>query len=287
MSKAQRIRAIQQLADHLYDLPTQADALLVLRQYDAQIPSGWGHLREMLLGALDSLPDGSLFQMTDDLLSPDHAMSVSASEVPWSMADHVRIFISHSSTHRKLMGQLRNGLRQFGVDAFVAHDTIAPTAEWERVILAALDTCDALVAWLTPEFLQSRWTDQEVGYALSREVPILPIKAADHDPHGFIAKFQAVVTSPTNMTASARQVAHGLMARPTLGPKMLNVALQRFEKARSYDEARKTVNVLYDHPWPWTTETLDRLKTAPSKNQEIANAFGVSPKVAGILSRYR
>ena len=50
---------------------------------------------------------------------------------------------------------------------------------------------DAFVALLTEGFHDSLWTDQEVGFALSRGVPILAVRLGK-DPYGFIGKFQAL-----------------------------------------------------------------------------------------------
>jgi hypothetical protein len=49
---------------------------------------------------------------------------------------------------------------------------------------------DGFVALLTTEFHDSDWTDQEVGYALARRVPIISVRMG-RDPYGFLGKFQA------------------------------------------------------------------------------------------------
>ena len=75
-----------------------------------------------------------------------------------------------------------------GIHCFVAHIDIEPTREWQDEIESALETCDALAAYLTPDFVISRWCDQEVGFCVGRALPILPIRMGV-DPHGFIAKY--------------------------------------------------------------------------------------------------
>ena len=50
---------------------------------------------------------------------------------------------------------------------------------------------DALIAILTPGFNESKWTDQEIGVAIGRKVPIVPIRIG-LDPYGFIGKYQAL-----------------------------------------------------------------------------------------------
>jgi len=50
---------------------------------------------------------------------------------------------------------------------------------------------DALLALLTPGSNESKWTDQEVGVAVGRRVPVIPIRIGI-DPYGLIGKYQAV-----------------------------------------------------------------------------------------------
>jgi TIR domain len=73
----------------------------------------------------------------------------------------------------------------FGVDAFVAHDTIEPTRPWQDVIESALATCHALAALVTTDFKESNWCDQEVGFAVGRGILIISVRIG-HDPYGFI-----------------------------------------------------------------------------------------------------
>jgi hypothetical protein len=85
---------------------------------------------------------------------------------------------------------LRDGLSRHDVDGFVAHEDIAPTAEWQDEIEDALGTCDACIAILSDGIKESDWCDQEVGICYGRGVLVLAL----HDglaPYGFIAKFQA------------------------------------------------------------------------------------------------
>ena len=50
---------------------------------------------------------------------------------------------------------------------------------------------DCLGALLTDELHNSKWTDQEVGFAFGRNVPIVPVKLKEY-PYGFMGKYQAL-----------------------------------------------------------------------------------------------
>src|SRR5207244_12585474 len=105
--------------------------------------------------------------------------------------DAIRVFISHTSEHRAEVGQLATDLAEYGLSCFVAHLDIEPTREWQATIHDALATTDVMLAYLTPDFHASLWTDQEVGWALGRGALMIPVNVGAN-PYGFLAAFQAV-----------------------------------------------------------------------------------------------
>ncbi len=100
----------------------------------------------------------------------------------------VDVFISHSYEDRKLAGTIKEALARYGVKAFIAHEDIDPTVEWQDAILQALKNCKALIALLTHNFESSKWTDQELGVAVAFGKFIVPI-SVELVPYGFIGKY--------------------------------------------------------------------------------------------------
>ena len=105
-----------------------------------------------------------------------------------------KVFLSHKNEVKKEAKALKEKLRDYGISSFVAHVDIEPTKEWQCEIELALLSMDCMVALLTEKFHDSPWTDQEIGYALGRGVPVIPVRI-EKDPYGFIGKFQAVSCS--------------------------------------------------------------------------------------------
>ena len=101
-----------------------------------------------------------------------------------------RVFISHLSSEKTLAANLQEELLNFGISSFVAHNDIEPTLEWLGQIETALATADSVVALLHPAFHQSDWTDQEIGFAMGRGLPVFAVRFGQ-DPYGFIGRFQA------------------------------------------------------------------------------------------------
>ena len=110
----------------------------------------------------------------------------------WHPADAPRVFISHLASRRQEVHDLAESLKHFGFTCFVAHDAIEPSREWRREIERALNSCDLLLAYVTPGFSENRWTDQETGWALGRGLAAIPISVEGETPYGFIGSYQAV-----------------------------------------------------------------------------------------------
>jgi hypothetical protein len=103
----------------------------------------------------------------------------------------VRIFLSHISKDKVEAARIKSALNDMEIAAFVAHEDIKPTKEWHEEIENALFSMNVLVALLTPEFHKSDWTDQEIGVAIGRGVPLISILLGI-DPYGLMGKWQGI-----------------------------------------------------------------------------------------------
>jgi hypothetical protein len=104
----------------------------------------------------------------------------------------IRLFVSHRDIHKAAARSLGDALGGFGISAFVAHDTIEPMTTWQNEIVKGLETMEIMLAFVTNDFHESVWTNQEIGYALGRNVPIISLKVEQKDPGGFIGNVQAL-----------------------------------------------------------------------------------------------
>lgn len=107
-------------------------------------------------------------------------------------ADHPLLFLSHKAKYRDKISKLAKNLNADGIRTFVAHHDVKPTLEWRSEILNALDTMTHFVAFLTDGFHESRWTNQEVGYAFGLGKPRLFVKLSKVDPGGLANAEQAL-----------------------------------------------------------------------------------------------
>jgi hypothetical protein len=115
----------------------------------------------------------------------------------------LRLFVSHRDEHKAEAKRLANALQTFGISCFVAHDTIEPMSTWQKEIEKGLQTMEVMLALVTDGFHDSVWTNQEVGFALGKGVPILTVKLGQGDPAGFIGSIQAMKGNLESLEESA------------------------------------------------------------------------------------
>jgi len=157
--------------------------------------------------ALKDVADSRLLEIASGLdLEP-----VVASKVPallprnWQTASKLKIFISHISKDKDKATRLKTCLSVYAMDGFVAHQDIHPTLEWQVEIERALRSMDAFIAIHTKGFSESIWTQQEIGFAVARDVKIISLKMGE-DPTGFISKHQALARRNRTAEEIAKEV---------------------------------------------------------------------------------
>jgi hypothetical protein len=126
------------------------------------------------------------------------------------------VFGSHLSDHKVLVGAIRTELLSYGIDLFVAHDTIAHDKLWQDEIEKALDLADAGLVFVHKGLRDSAWCDQEVGWLQGRHVPVMAFRF-DETPYGFFAKYQA---QPVPPNATASQIAEMTVDRIASWPDL-------------------------------------------------------------------
>jgi hypothetical protein len=176
-----------------------------------------------------------------------------------------RVFLSHKSEVKKETAALKDELAIFGVSAFVAHEDIHPTKEWQDEIESALASMDGFVALMTVKFHESEWTDQEVGFALARGVPLIAVRLG-RNPYGFMGKFQGLASSwPT----AAVDIVKILIKKN----RMFSAYTEALRKCTSWDNGNKLAAILPDIE-AISNEQIDELVSAYNETNELRGSFG-------------
>ncbi|MEI6500700.1 MAG: toll/interleukin-1 receptor domain-containing protein [Armatimonadota bacterium] len=200
--------------------------------------------------------------------------------------EFLRLFVSHRAVDSVYATALKAACQKVGISCFVAHEDIEPGTEWQEAILRALRSMDMLVALLTSGFHESEWTDQEVGVAIGRDVPVVPVKLGEI-PYGFIGKFQALPGRKTTASTLAEQIVSLAIDRlPTVRRRMQTALVARFEAAPDYDNANEMLDVLLKLT-SLPLDLIERIETAPARNAAVAKAFRVQKRLPGLLEHWR
>jgi predicted nucleic acid-binding Zn-ribbon protein len=199
---------------------------------------------------------------------------------------YFRLFLSHISDHKMGAIQLQKIMGNYAISVFVAHADIEPTKEWQDEIELALSSMDALAALLTPGFKESKWCDQEVGVAIGRKVPVLPIRAGIN-PYGFIGKYQGIAANKKKMETLCNEVFNVLLKKDITKGKMTNALVSKLCNAQSYAESKETVALLGNSTENITSAMVDKLTEATKNNSQVYDSFGVVDKINWIIKNVR
>lgn len=241
-----------------------------------EIVSGiWRDVEQDVISTVRVFPDRT-GRSGEEVPAPAHALPTF-----WE-PELFRLFVSHCSSHKGEVGQLKMALSWFGVCAFVAHDDIEPSELWQTEIERALRTSEALLAVVTSEFVQSEWCDQEVGHALGRGLVVLPV-AWGATPHGFIGKIQALPgLKGEPLAACADGIVSILLKSPRTSSSMTNALVHAVAGAGSFAVAKANAAMLEQAPTLLARHAV-LLRGARKDNSQVADAFGVPDRIERIL----
>jgi hypothetical protein len=223
-------------------------------------------------------------KLAEDLPSTENHSEESPDPVPsfWA-AGHFRLFVSHVATAKKGAHDIKAALAAFQVAAFIAHEDIEPNKEWQPEIESALRTMDALTAIITPDFIMSKWCDQEVGFAIGRGKLVVPLRAGA-DPHGFLGKYQARSVENLRARDIAHQIFDILATDNKSRARMADALVERLCTSASWEMSRQSMGLLEQVP-SMNREQVARLVRAIDENDHVRDAYTVPARITALVGR--
>lgn len=144
---------------------------------------------------------------------------------------------------------------------------------------------DALLAVFSEGFRGSEWADQEVGFALGRDVQVVNVLHGA-DPHGFTARWQGIPALHREIAQVGSHICSAL-ARDGRSKERLGEALAvRFAGSRSYEAARHTIERL-EEAAPLSERAIWIAKRAFDDNPECRYSTGVEDGLSALVGRGR
>jgi len=245
--------------------------------------SKWVYSKEMLDDASDAL----LSAIAEELEIEHEATGSgngSYSDSRFWTPGCFKLFISHVSVEKIKATSLKSALKEYLISGFVAHEDIHPTLEWQSEIEKALFSMDALAAILTPNFHDSLWTDQEIGFALGRNAFVVAIRAGK-DPYGFTGKFQGIPGKGKKASEVARLVFESIVSNRTTRTKMANILIENILTSTNIDPVMKLSNLL-EFVSSIPTAALERLRDNFSSNPILCSSSVFIDWLNHILASY-
>lgn len=201
--------------------------------------SKWVYVKEILANVRDEL----IIRIANEL-EFDHNYSVSSpKQASFWKTGHFKLFLSHLSSFKEQTSRLQQALKKYAITSFVAHEDIEPSREWQIEIESALHTMDAMAAILMPGFKESNWCDQEVGFAVCRDVLIIPVRR-HLDPYGFIGKYQGIQAANKTVAEVASAIFEAIINSDKSRNKMLHILSSAISQSTDIDDAIEKVAIL-------------------------------------------
>ena len=284
LSPSQRVTLIKEISNRLSE---EHWPLIdtTLRAFSLPTTDEWtGTSLSYILKMIDEGPDSTLLSLAEHV--GYHAV-VPAPRVdpPFWRKDMLKLFVTHLATHKDYAGVLQASLLTYGISCFVAHNDIEPTLEWQNEIQTALTTCDALVALLHPKFHDSKWTDQETGFAMGRGVPVFCVRFGE-DPYGFLSRFQAFNGRNKQPGELAKEIFGAFLKNKQTQHLMANVVVSVFAESNSFVDAKSKMSLLEELEG-WDPAFPARLRNAVKHNSQISDAFGVPERVVALIKKWK
>jgi len=151
----------------------------------------------------------------------------------------------------------------------VAHDTIQPMSEWRSEILKGLQTMEVMLIFLTDDFQESMWCQQEVGFALGKGVPIISLKLGRLDPPGFISHVQAQRGTIENASRSASHLFPLIGKALGQQERLQDIIVTSFTSSPSWTEARDRFDRMRELVEELTPTQLERIISAYRTSSQL------------------
>jgi hypothetical protein len=197
---------------------------------------------------------------------------------------YIRLFVSHRDHHKALVAQLAEALDAYGICAFVAHDTIGPMTTWQHEILKGLETMEIMLAFVTSDFHESAWTNQEIGYALGKGIPVISLKLERKDPPGFIGAFQALKANLSSPSQCVGELYALLSDKLGQKERLERTLISAFSDSPNFDEARVRFDRMASAITSLSDDDLQFIIDKFAENDQLHNAIYLVNKYQRLTS---
>lgn len=214
--------------------------------------------------------------------------------------DELRIFFSYSTKDKTIIARLKDSLERYGFEVFVAHDegAIEPAVEWQNDIIDNIKKCDIFIPFITKNFKESEWADQETGMAIINEKFILPL-GVDLYPYGFIGKIQSLKVNKKKLTSKISrefetyikdelpaEIFKVLVNVPKFEGRIFDMFIKNLRIVESFERANNLVKLIEQFN-SLTPKQVKQIYRITKENRQIREAYIAKRILYNFFKKYR
>jgi len=250
------------------------------KDFQPSTNSKWIYVKELLVNADEDL----LLTIAEELDLDHNYSSITPKETTFWKVGHLKLFLSHLASFKASTANLQHALKKYSISAFVAHEDIEPSKEWQIEIEAALQTMDAMAVLLMPGFKESNWCDQEVGVAVGKGVLIIPVRKG-LDPYGFIGKYQGIQARNKKISEVAKEIFDTLVKSPLTKNKILSSLSNTISQSTDKESAIEKIKLLQSIE-NIPHDILDNMKESITENDILNKSIRFIFELNKLLKNY-
>lgn len=266
MDKAARLRDVKFVRDELQKLDWE-DQHLHLGTFGFPTPDYDMTIQDCLLQGNDSD-----LQELASLLRGEQEVADVAAGAEASLPVPLKIFASHLAMKRAIVSDYAAQFQRYGIELFVAHDSIEPDSVWADEVLKMLRTSHCGLVFLHDKFGESGWCDQEVGWLLGRGVPVPVLKFEATAPYGPLGIKQAISVAGRHIGEVVVDVLAVLRNSSDLVPHLVESLVVGLERSWNFH----TTDLIWTQLQGFrelTPSQNERILQAAATNDQVRNAY--------------
>lgn len=193
----------------------------------------------------------------------------------------MQVFLSYRENEEgeKYASALREELAILGINAIIASHSIRPGADWAQMILGHLVESSALLCIASRGYTDSAWCQQEIGWAIGRNIPALWIRydSAEHSTGFSKSKQELVPSEPLDEAEIARAIGAWLAAEDKTREETRATLLRALTFSNTYQQTRDIAHVLATLD-SLTDDEWQQINEAAASNRQVREAFVYSDR---------
>ncbi|RYG14023.1 MAG: toll/interleukin-1 receptor domain-containing protein [Chitinophagaceae bacterium] len=287
MKAIERIELLEKIGSELQSRMTYGDIDIFLSAHGISTNHVKGTVNSKRIYAKEALSETSEEKMLEiaNELGVHHSFTTKTiGEATFWKSGYFKLFLSHLSSFKVQTAHLQSVLKKYAISGFVAHEDIEPSKEWQNEIETALHTMDALAAILMEGFRESNWCDQEVGFAVGKDVLIIPVRKG-LDPYGFIGKYQGIQALNKTVGEVAEQIFSTIVKSPKTRGKILTSLVNAISQSTDVAEAIEKIKILNTVENP-PVEIIDSLQKNVVENSVLMGSEKFIKEINSMLANF-